>query len=126
VKSRDWDAGLPIFLLAYKVSMHDTVGLTPAGLVFRRELQLPCDLLFWAYTVNELPMTDHVLNLVGHLHNIRNYVRFEVSMVVTVKSANIWDVMACGSCKNRQFGRMYRIHHQGDKNRLARNNISSN
>jgi hypothetical protein len=37
-----------------------------------------------------------------------------------------WDVAPCGSCKNRLFGRMYRLHHQGDKNRRAWNNASSN
>jgi hypothetical protein len=35
---RDWDARLPIFLLFYRASTHDTTGLTPANLVFRREL----------------------------------------------------------------------------------------
>jgi hypothetical protein len=29
---RDWDEGLPLFLLAYRASTHDTTGLTPGGL----------------------------------------------------------------------------------------------
>ncbi|PNF14662.1 hypothetical protein B7P43_G11732, partial [Cryptotermes secundus] len=37
---RDWDEKLPLFLLAYRASTHDTTCLTPAGLVFRRELRL--------------------------------------------------------------------------------------
>jgi hypothetical protein len=45
---RDWDARLPIFLLAYRASIHDTTGLTPANLVFGRELHVACDLLFGA------------------------------------------------------------------------------
>jgi hypothetical protein len=32
---------------------------------------------------------------------------------------------AGGYCKNRHFGGMNRLHHQGDKNRRARN-VSSN
>jgi transposase InsO family protein len=35
---RDWDEKLPLFLLAYRASTHDTTGLTPANLVFGREL----------------------------------------------------------------------------------------
>jgi hypothetical protein len=35
---RDWDERLPLFLLAYKASTHDTTGLTPAKLIFGREL----------------------------------------------------------------------------------------
>ncbi|PNF14186.1 hypothetical protein B7P43_G12977 [Cryptotermes secundus] len=31
---RDWDEMLPLFLLAYRASTHDTTGLTPASLVF--------------------------------------------------------------------------------------------
>jgi hypothetical protein len=45
---RDWDARLPVFLLAYRASTHDTTRLTPANLVFGRELRLPGDLLFGA------------------------------------------------------------------------------
>jgi transposase InsO family protein len=35
---RDWDEKLPLFLLAYRSSTYDTTGLTPASLVFGREL----------------------------------------------------------------------------------------
>jgi hypothetical protein len=35
---RDWDDILPLFLLAYRASTHDTTSLTPASLVFRQEL----------------------------------------------------------------------------------------
>jgi hypothetical protein len=33
-----------------------------------------------------------------------NYVSFEVYMAVTMKNSVFWDVMSCGSCKNRRFG----------------------
>jgi hypothetical protein len=36
-----------------------------------------------------------------------------------------WDIMPCGSCKNRRFGGTQRLLHQGDKNRLTRNNNNS-
>jgi hypothetical protein len=43
---REWDEGLPIFLLAYRPSTDETRGTTPGSMVFRRELHLPYDLLF--------------------------------------------------------------------------------
>jgi hypothetical protein len=43
---RDWNTTLPIFLLAYRASTHDTTGLTSANPVFRRELRLLCNLHF--------------------------------------------------------------------------------
>jgi transcription elongation factor Elf1 len=30
---------------------------------------------------------------------------------VTIKNAAIWDVMPCGSCKNRHFREKYRLQH---------------
>jgi hypothetical protein len=30
-------------------------------------------------------------------------VRFQVSMAATMKNGVFWDVMPCGSCKNRRF-----------------------
>jgi hypothetical protein len=32
------------------------------------------------------------------------HVRFEVFTAVTMKNGVFWDVMPCGSCKNRRFG----------------------
>jgi hypothetical protein len=45
---------------------------------------------------------------------------------LTLKTAVFWDVTPHGSCKNRQFGRTYRLHHQSEKNRRSRNNVSNN
>jgi hypothetical protein len=42
------------------------------------------------------------------------FVRFEVFMAVTMKNAVFWDVMPCGSSKNRRFGGTCHLHHQGD------------
>jgi hypothetical protein len=33
-----------------------------------------------------------------------------------LKNGVFWDVMPCGSCKNRRFGLTWRLLHQGDKN----------
>jgi hypothetical protein len=33
----------------------------------------------------------------------------------TMKNAVFWDVMPCGSCKNRRFGGTYYLLHQGEK-----------
>jgi hypothetical protein len=43
-----------------------------------------------------------------------------------MKNGVFWDVMACGSCKNRRFGGTWRLLHQGDKNRQTRDNASCN
>jgi transposase InsO family protein len=77
---RDWDERLPLFLLACRASTHDTTGLTPASLVFGRELRLPCDLLFGAPPDKERPTTDCAADLVAHLHDIHDYARQHLKM----------------------------------------------
>jgi hypothetical protein len=60
---RNWDTRLPIFLLVYRAFTHDTMGLTPANLVFSRELRLPCNLLLCAPTIN------HAADLMDRSHD---------------------------------------------------------
>jgi hypothetical protein len=50
--------------------------------------------------------------------------RFEVITAVTMKIDVFWDVAPRGSWKNWRFGGTYRPHHQGDKNRRARKNVT--
>jgi hypothetical protein len=56
----------------YSASTHDTTGFTPARLVFRIELHLPCD-LFGTTPNKERPTIDHAGNLAHHPHNIHSY-----------------------------------------------------
>jgi hypothetical protein len=41
-----------------------------------------------------------------------------------MKNAVLWNVTPSGSCNNRLFEGTKRFHHQGDKNRRARNNTA--
>jgi hypothetical protein len=47
-------------------------------------------------------------------------------MAVTMNIAVFWDVTPCDSRKNQCLGGTWHLHHQGDKNRLARKNVRSN
>jgi hypothetical protein len=46
-------------------------------------------------------------------------------MAVTMKDTVFYDVMSCGSCKNRCFGETYH-HLESEKNQRDSNNVSSN
>jgi hypothetical protein len=75
-------------------------------------------------SITEVPTIMY--NKVGiYLYTTPFLLRFEVFTAVTMKSAVVWDVTPCGSCKNRRFGGTYRLHHQGNKNKRARN-VSNN
>jgi hypothetical protein len=43
-----------------------------------------------------------------------------------MKNVVFWDVMPCGSCKNRRVRGTYHLHHQAEKNQGTKNNVSSN
>ena len=43
---RNWDKYLQLVMLAYRSSVHDSTGFSPAFLTFGREIELPCDLLY--------------------------------------------------------------------------------
>ena len=45
---RDWDERLSILLLAYRALTNETTGVTPAYMVYGRELRLTYDLMFGA------------------------------------------------------------------------------
>jgi hypothetical protein len=43
-----------------------------------------------------------------------------------LKNAIFWEVTSRAPCKKWHFGRIYRLYHQGDKNRQDRYNANSN
>jgi hypothetical protein len=69
----DWDERLPIFLLAYRASAHETIGMMPANMVFGKELLLLCDLLSGAPPDKEQSTTDYATDLAKRLLNIHHY-----------------------------------------------------
>jgi len=73
---RDWDRWIPMFLLAYRSSKHETTQVTPAELYFGRDLNLPLDLLRGSpYNENSVDLEDYVQNLRGKLDKIHQEVR---------------------------------------------------
>jgi hypothetical protein len=69
----------------------------------------------------------HHKNIFRTTHKIVNYliyVRFEVFRTVDYEKCRL---MGCDfALLNRRFVGAYRLHHQADKNRRGRNNVSSN
>jgi len=66
---------LPIFLLAYRSSTHETTGVTPASMVIGRELRPPGDLMFGGPPDKEQSTADYTADLVERLHDIHHFAR---------------------------------------------------
>ena len=63
---RDWDEHVPLLLMAYRTSAHDTTGVTPAKMMMGRDLRLPID-LFVGRPFEEVPV--HKSAYAQQLHN---------------------------------------------------------
>lgn len=72
---QDWDQYLPLFLMAYRSAVHDTTGMTPAMVLFGRELRLPCDILFGCPDREPSNVEDYTDELREKLLDIHELVR---------------------------------------------------
>jgi hypothetical protein len=72
---RDWDERISLFLLSYRVSTHETTGVTPTIMVFGRDLRLPCDLMFGAPPVKGQSMMVYAADLAERLRDTHNFAR---------------------------------------------------
>ena len=43
---RDWDQYVPLVMMAYRSSVHDSINTSPSKMMFGREIRLPIDLIF--------------------------------------------------------------------------------
>ncbi|KAJ8948307.1 hypothetical protein NQ318_020794 [Aromia moschata] len=69
---------LHLFLLAYRSSVHETTGQTPASIVMGRELRLPCDLKFGCTPGDDVAGEDYVSTLRQRMDDIRERVRSNI------------------------------------------------
>ncbi|XP_011860227.1 PREDICTED: uncharacterized protein LOC105557572 [Vollenhovia emeryi] len=81
---KDWDRWIPMFLLAYRTSKHETTGLSPSELCFGRDLKMPLD-LFRGSPPNSSTVTsgfsgDYLENLRRKLEEIHMEVRRRVDI----------------------------------------------
>jgi hypothetical protein len=69
-KQKDWNLYLPYLMMAYRSSVHDTMGETPCFMMMGREVTLPIDLVFvlnFLLSCNKTP--SPVLKL-GNVHEM--------------------------------------------------------
>ncbi|CAB0009440.1 unnamed protein product, partial [Nesidiocoris tenuis] len=80
----NWDEKLPLFLLAYRSACHSTTGLSPAQLVYGRDLRLP-EILVRPPVQEVRPTTEYVIQLREHLQQVRDFAAKEAGMGIHSK-----------------------------------------
>jgi hypothetical protein len=88
-----WEDRVPIFLLAYRTSTHETTGMTPTSMVFRKDLHLPCDLFFGTSRDKEQSTPEFVSYLVKQMHDI-HYIAHQHLKVASDKMKACYDCLA--------------------------------
>ena len=71
---RDWNQLVPLLLMAYRTSVHETTGQTPARLMLGRDLRLPVDLLIGRPEL-EHTKSGFATKLQGQLETIHQFTR---------------------------------------------------
>ena len=75
-KQDDWDEHLPLLMLAYRSSVHESTGVSPALMMLGRELTLPVDMtLGRPIREDRLCATEHAYHLEEKLLDIHDFAR---------------------------------------------------
>lgn len=77
----DWDQCVSLLLMAYRTSIHETTGCTPAMMMMGRDLRLPIDLIFGRPREEPSPLaTDYADSLQRKLEQIHDFARPQLKM----------------------------------------------
>jgi transposase InsO family protein len=71
----EWDTMLPIFLMAYRSSIHSSTGETPHFMVTAREMKIPLDLLYSAPADSMQSVPGYIRQLESRFHKAYSIVR---------------------------------------------------
>ena len=78
---RDWDEFIPLLMMAYHSSNHDTTKCSPAKLMLGRELRLPVDLLLGRPVQEETDLaTPYAENLQQTMETVHNFARSNLKL----------------------------------------------
>ena len=75
---RDWDQLLHLLLLAYRSSVHESTGQSPASITMGRKLRLPCDLKSGCPPGEDVAGEDYVSDLRRKMKDIHQRVRHNI------------------------------------------------
>lgn len=80
-KQDDWDEHIPLLMMAYRSSVHESTGMSPSMMMFGRELNLPIDMtLGRPVRENKVCVTDHAYQLELKLIEIHDFARKNMNL----------------------------------------------
>ena len=80
-RQRDLDTHIPLLMMAYLSSTHETTGVTPCCMMFGREIHLPVDLMFGKPPENnDLGTHEYVRELENKISVIHEFARSHMNV----------------------------------------------
>lgn len=70
---RNWDTFLPLLMMSYRSTVHQSTKQTPAMLLFGRELRIPTTLVYGSPPDAPISASAYVNQLLDRLHEVHNY-----------------------------------------------------
>ena len=79
---RDWDKVVPLILMAYRSSVHETTGFTPCQMMFGHEINLSIDLVLGRPTNDDEPPShsSYVEELTSALAKVHSFARANLKL----------------------------------------------
>ncbi|KAK3742155.1 hypothetical protein QZH41_007827 [Actinostola sp. cb2023] len=74
---RDWDEHLPLLMMAYRTSIHETTGCTPSMMMLGREAEVPLDLVMGSPQPTEdvADASEYAQRLRQRMETVHNFAR---------------------------------------------------
>lgn len=72
---KDWDHYLPYIMMAYRSSVHETLGETLCFMMMGREATLPVDLLYGSHNSEQKSVNEYVNDFITRLETVHEVVR---------------------------------------------------
>lgn len=69
IHQKDWDTFISVLMMAYRSSIHESIGVSPCRMMYGREINLPVDLLFGKPSV-ETGTNKNVSEYISDIENV--------------------------------------------------------
>jgi hypothetical protein len=72
---KNWDELVPLLMLAYRFSVHESTGISPNEMVFGRQVTLPIDLVLGRTDSERNGISDYIQNLSEKIDKVHSFAR---------------------------------------------------
>jgi transposase InsO family protein len=72
---KNWDELVPLLMLAYRSSVHESTGISPNEMVFGRQVTLPIDLVLGRTDPERNGISDYIRNLSEKIDKVHSFAR---------------------------------------------------